>query len=62
VRVCEPLDWSHLGPDAASDPVAVRHCYEEVLGRMQADLDDLVTALPHPLVSRLLRPVASRVT
>jgi 1-acyl-sn-glycerol-3-phosphate acyltransferase len=62
VRVCEPLDWSHLGPDAASDPITVRHCYEEVLGRMQAQLDDLVAALPHPLMTRLLRPVAGRVS
>jgi 1-acyl-sn-glycerol-3-phosphate acyltransferase len=54
VRVCEPLDWSHLGPDAASDREVVRHCYEEVLGRMQAQLDDLVSALPHPLLSRLV--------
>jgi 1-acyl-sn-glycerol-3-phosphate acyltransferase len=52
-RVCEPIDWSHLGPDAADDPAVVRHCYEEVLGRMQANLDELVASLPHPLVTRL---------
>jgi 1-acyl-sn-glycerol-3-phosphate acyltransferase len=53
VRVCEPLDWSHLGPDAADDPVIVRHCYEEVLGRMQSNLDELVAQLPHPVIARL---------
>ena len=52
-RVCEPIDWSALGPDAADDPEVVRHCYEEVLGRMQSNLDELVAALPHPIVSRL---------
>ena len=56
VRVSEPIDWSSLGPDAASDPVVVRRCYEEVLGRMQADLDELVSAFPHPVVNRLLHP------
>jgi 1-acyl-sn-glycerol-3-phosphate acyltransferase len=53
VRVCEPLDWSHLGPEAADDPAVVRHCYEETLGRMQANLDELVERLPHPVLARL---------
>lgn len=53
VRVCEPIDWSHLGPDAADDPEIVRHCYEEVLGRMQANLDELVESLPHPVLARV---------
>jgi 1-acyl-sn-glycerol-3-phosphate acyltransferase len=57
VRVCEPLDWSRHGTDAAFDPVIVRHCYEEVLGRMQANLDELVAALPHPVIARLLDPL-----
>ncbi len=53
VRVCEPIDWSHYGPDAADDPEVVRHCYEEILGRMQANLDELVAELPHPILARL---------
>ena len=53
VRVCEPIDWTHYGPDAADDPNVVRHCYEEILGRMQANLDELVAALPHPVLARL---------
>lgn len=52
-RVCEPIDWSHLGPEAADDPGIVRHCYEEVLGRMQSNLDELVDELPHPVVARV---------
>jgi 1-acyl-sn-glycerol-3-phosphate acyltransferase len=52
-RVCEPIDWSHLGPEAADDPDVVRRCYEEVLGRMQSNLDELVERLPHPLVTRV---------
>ncbi|HEY5155607.1 MAG TPA: lysophospholipid acyltransferase family protein [Acidimicrobiales bacterium] len=54
VRVCEPLDWTHLGPGAADDPEIVRHCYEEVLGRMQANLDELVAEMPHPVLTRLV--------
>lgn len=52
-RVCEPIDWSPLGPEAAEDPEVVRHCYEEALGRMQSNLDELVDDLPHPVVSRV---------
>ena len=52
-RVCEPIDWSDLGSDAADDPDTVRRCYEEVLGRMQANLDDLVAGLPHPVITRV---------
>ena len=57
VRVCEPLDWRHHGPDAALDAATVRHCYEEILGRMQANLDDLVRAEPHPVLARLRDPL-----
>jgi len=57
VRVCEPIDWSRFGPEAADDPAIVRRCYEEVLGRMQANLDELVDALPHPILGRLRDPL-----
>lgn len=56
VRVCEPVDWSHLPPRAADDPAIVRRCYEEILGRMQANLDELVAELPHPIFGRLRDP------
>jgi 1-acyl-sn-glycerol-3-phosphate acyltransferase len=56
LRVCEPLDWSRWGPEAADDPAIVRHCYEEALGRMQANLDELVAAEPHPVAARLSDP------
>ena len=52
-RVCEPITWPQLGPDAADDPETVRRCYEEVLGRMQTNLDELVSDLPHPVVTRV---------
>ena len=58
VRVCEPIDWSHFGPDAADDPEVVRHCYEEILGRMQANLDELVAELPHPVLARLFNALS----
>ncbi len=52
-RVCEPFDWSDLGPDAADDAVTVRHCYEQVLGRMQSNLDELVERTPNPVRTRI---------
>jgi 1-acyl-sn-glycerol-3-phosphate acyltransferase len=52
-RVCEPIDWSRFGPEAADDPEVVRHCYEEALGRMQSNLDELVEDLPHPVLARV---------
>jgi hypothetical protein len=59
VRVGEPIDWSQLGPEAADDPDIVRHCYAEVLGRMQADLDDLSAEIPHPIATRAASAVRS---
>jgi 1-acyl-sn-glycerol-3-phosphate acyltransferase len=53
VRVCDPIDWSRYGREAADDPDIVRHCYEETLGRMQANLDELVAELPHPVLTRV---------
>ncbi len=52
-RVCEPFDWTGFGPEAADDPEVVRHCYEEMLGRMQTNLDELVEEVPHPVRARL---------
>jgi 1-acyl-sn-glycerol-3-phosphate acyltransferase len=57
LRICEPIDWSRWGPDAADNPIVVRHCYEEILGRMQANLDELVAAKPHPVLARLADPL-----
>jgi len=53
VQVCEPFDWSHYGPGAAEDDDIVEHCYEEILGRMQASLDELVTETPYPVIARV---------
>ncbi|MEZ5142295.1 MAG: lysophospholipid acyltransferase family protein [Acidimicrobiales bacterium] len=53
VKVCEPLDWSGFGPEAATDEAVVQHCYEEILGRMQATMDELVAERPHPIASRI---------
>lgn len=53
VQVCEPMDWDLYGPEAADEPEIVRHCYEEVLGRMQATLDDMVVELPHPIATHV---------
>jgi 1-acyl-sn-glycerol-3-phosphate acyltransferase len=53
VQVCEPMDWDGYRADAADEPGIVRHCYEELLGRMQATLDDMAAALPHPVAARV---------
>jgi 1-acyl-sn-glycerol-3-phosphate acyltransferase len=52
-RICEPLDWSHYGPEAADDPEIVHRCYQEMQTRMQDTLDELVEQLPHPVRARL---------
>lgn len=52
-RVCEPIDWSDLGPEAADDPDTVRRCYEEARDTMQDNLDELVAELPHPVTTRV---------
>jgi 1-acyl-sn-glycerol-3-phosphate acyltransferase len=57
VEVLEPLDWRHLGRDAADDPDVVRACYDEITTRMQQALDRLVRELPYPVWRRLLGAV-----
>ena len=55
VEVCEPLDWSSLGPEAAEDPEALERCYQQITTVMQATLDALVEENPKPLLRRLTR-------
>jgi len=57
VQVCEPLDWSHLGPEDAEDPVVLERCYSEVETVMQRTLDELVKENPFPLARRLQKLV-----
>jgi len=54
VQVESPMDWSHLGPEAADDPGIVRRCADEIEARMQGTLDTLVAEDPHPLRDRLI--------
>ncbi len=53
VQVCEPLDWSHYGPDAVDDPRVLDACYEEITSVMQRSLDALAAENPQPLLGRL---------
>lgn len=53
VQICEPIDWSEYGPEAASDPEIVARCYDQVVEVMQKALDELAEANPNPLLSRL---------
>jgi 1-acyl-sn-glycerol-3-phosphate acyltransferase len=56
VQVCEPLDWSRLGPESAKDPEVLDRCYEEITSVMQSTLDALAAENPRPLISRFRRP------
>jgi len=55
LQVCEPMEWSHLGPEDAEDPEVLDRCYEEITARMQSALDDLANEFPYPILSRLHR-------
>ncbi len=52
MQVCEPLDWSRFGPEAADDPEVLEHCYQETISIMQSTLDALAIENPRPLLSR----------
>jgi len=53
VHIGEPIDWRHLGAEAAEDPEVVAACRDEVVGTMQATLDSLAAAHPWPVLERL---------
>jgi len=53
VDVGEPIDWRHLGPEAADDPALVDRCYEEITQAMQATLSRLAAERPYPLLDRV---------
>jgi 1-acyl-sn-glycerol-3-phosphate acyltransferase len=50
VELCEPLQWSRYGPDAAQDDAVVRSCYVEVTEVMQATLDRLAAERRFPIL------------
>lgn len=49
-ELCEPLDWTHYGPEAAEDTSIVNRCYDEIVGTMQATLDRIARERPYPLL------------
>jgi 1-acyl-sn-glycerol-3-phosphate acyltransferase len=53
VQICEPVQWSDLGPDDADNPDVLERCYREVETIMQQTLDALVEENPYPLARRL---------
>ena len=53
LQVCEPMDWSHLGPEDAENPEVLDRCYEEILSVMQSTLDDLAKEFSYPILTRL---------
>lgn len=48
-----PFDWSRYTTRQARDPDVLRRCYDEVTTHMQATLDRLARARPHPVLDRL---------
>lgn len=53
VQVCEPLDWSAYGSEAADDPAVLQRCYDEITSIMQTTLDALAAENPRPIATRL---------
>lgn len=60
LQVCEPIDWSHLGPEAADDEATVARCCREVTDLMQATLDELAAENPSPVATRLRKLLGIR--
>ena len=54
VQVCEPLDWTRFGPEAADAPEVLERCYQEITSVMQTTLDALAIENPRPLLSRFI--------
>jgi 1-acyl-sn-glycerol-3-phosphate acyltransferase len=53
VQVCEPLDWSAYGPEAADEPEILDRCYAEITEVMQETLSGLARENPWPVARRL---------
>jgi len=53
VQVCEPIDWSAHGPEAANNPEIVDRCYAEITEVMQRTLSALARENPWPVIRRL---------
>jgi hypothetical protein len=51
VGVPGPSTGADTVPTRLTPPTVVRHCCEEILGRMRANLDELVAVLPHPVLA-----------
>jgi 1-acyl-sn-glycerol-3-phosphate acyltransferase len=54
MQVCEPMAWSHLGPEDAENPEVLQQCYQEILAVMQHALDELAKEHPYPVVTRVI--------
>lgn len=53
IEFLPPLDWTRYSAEAADDPDVVDACYEETRSAMQAAMDRLAAAHPHPVASGL---------
>lgn len=53
------LDWSRHGPQAAGDPAVVDACYAQVTDVMQAAMDRLAAARPHPVATGVTQLVTA---
>lgn len=54
VQVCQPMRWSHLGPEEAEDAEVLQRCYDEIQSVMQRTLDELAREHPHPVLTRVI--------
>ena len=52
MQVLEPMDWGHLRPEDADDPVVVQQCYDQITAAMQGQLNALASERPNPFARR----------
>ena len=50
VKVLDPMDWSHLGPGAADNPVVVDAYFRLIVTRLQDELDRLAATPALPVI------------
>lgn len=57
VQILKPIDWRKLGPKRAKDPEVIDRCYDEIMAKMQAAMDELARETPNPIRARLKKLV-----
>ena len=58
VQLGTPIDWGHLGFEAADDPEVLQRCYDDITETMQRSMDAMAAEFPYPVLTRIndMRP------